>query len=75
MEGVEKEVKEVKEDLKRKRLDIEEGRQKQEKVDDIIAQLVAVVAVLEGQVEQQMILLDHTQTLATHAIKRSCLAR
>ena len=75
IEEVEKEVKEVKEDLKRKRLNVEERKQKQEKVDNVIAQLVVVVAVLEGQVEQQRILLlDHTQTLATHAIKRACLA-
>ena len=73
-EKLEDEVTEVKEDLKRKRQDIEEGKEKQEKTDDIIAKLVAAVAVLEGQVEQQRILLNHTQTLATHAIKRAHLS-
>ena len=52
VEEEEKEEKEEKEDLKRKKSDIEEGRQKQKKVDDAIAQLVAAVAVLEGQIEQ-----------------------
>ena len=73
-EKIEDEITEVKKDLKRKREDIEEGKEKQDKVDDIIAKLVAAVAVLEGQVEQQRILLDHTQTLATHAIKRAHLS-
>ena len=45
-EKLEDEVTEVKEDLKRKRQDIEEGKEKQEKTDDIIAKLVAAVAVL-----------------------------
>ena len=73
-EKIEDEITEVKKDLKRKREDIEEGKEKQDKVDDIIAKLVAAVAVLEGQVEQQRILLDHTQTLATRAIKRARLS-
>ena len=48
-EKIEDEITEVKKDLKRKREDIEEGKEKQDKVDDIIAKLVAAVAVLEGQ--------------------------
>ena len=47
-EKIEDKITEVKKDLKRKREDIEEGKEKQDKVDDIIAKLVAAVAVLEG---------------------------
>ena len=54
--------------------DIEEGEERQEKADNVVVKLVAAVAVLEGQVEQQRILLDHTQMLATHAIKRAHLS-
>ena len=74
-EKIEDEITEVKKDLKRKRDDIEEGKEKQDKIDDLIAKLVAAVAVLEGQVEKQRILLDHTQMLATRADKLNrCLS-
>ena len=53
-----------------------EGKEKQEKISDIIAKLMAAAAVSEGQVEQQKglinhqcVLFEHTQTIATHAIK------
>ena len=71
----------IHEDLERKRKCIEEGQETQVKTDNIIAKLVAAVAVLEGQIEQQrqlinhqQILIDHTQTIATQAIKHACLS-
>ena len=66
------EVKEIRKELKRKRKDIEDVKEKQTTADDVIAKLVATIAVLEGQVNQQreminhqQVLIDHMQTIAT----------
>ena len=81
LEGVENKVKNIQEDLERKRKDIEQGKEEQAITNDTIAKLVAAVAVLEGQVDQQrqlidhqQILIDHAQTIATQAIKRARLS-
>ena len=81
IEKVEDEVKDIKEDLGGKRKELEEGKDKQVKVDDLLAKVIAAIAVLEGQVEQQRLLIqqqrtliDQAQTIATRAIKRARLS-
>ena len=81
LERVETKVEKAQEDLERKRKDIEGVAERQAATDDIIAKLVASVAVLEGQVNQQrelinhqQILIEHAQTIATRAIKRTRLS-
>ena len=81
LERIETKVEKVQEDLERKRKDVEGIKEKQTAADDIIAKLVAAVAVLEGQVNQQrelinhqQILIDYVQTIATRAIKRARLS-
>ena len=81
LERIETKVEKVQEDLERKRKDVEGIKEKQAAADDIIAKLVASVAVLEGQVNQQrelinhqQVLIEHAQTIATRAIKRTRLS-
>ena len=59
IEGVEDKIKEIHEELEWIRMDIEEWKEAQEKMIKIIAKLVAAVAVLEGQIEQQRQLINH----------------
>ena len=59
IEKVEDKVEKIHEDLERKRKYIEEGQEEQVKTDVIVAKLVAAVAVLEGQIEQQRQLINH----------------
>ena len=61
LERVETKVEKVQEDLERKRKDIEGVTERQAATDNIIAKLVASVAVLEGQVNQQRELINHQQ--------------
>ena len=81
LERIETKAEKVQEDLERKRKDIEGVKEKQTAADDVIAKLVAAIAVLEGQVNQQrqlidhrQILIDHAQTIATRAIKHTQLS-
>ena len=50
IEGVEDKVKEIQEDLERKRKDIEQGKVEQATTNDTIAKLVAAVAVVMNSV-------------------------
>ena len=59
-----------------------EGKRKREETDEVISQLVAAVAVLEGQVkglqdlvQQQQGSIQQAQTIATRAIKRARFAK
>ena len=71
IEKVEDEVKEIKEELQRKRKDSEEGQEKQVKFDNLLGKVIAAIVVLEGQIEQHRALIDQAQTIATWAIKRA----
>ena len=68
IEKVEDNVKEIKEELQRKRKDFEEGQVKQVKFDNLLGKVIAAIAVLEGQIEQHRALIDQAQTIATWAI-------
>ena len=52
IEGMEDKIEKTHKDLERKRKDIEEVKEKQTATDDIVAKLVAAIAVLEGQINQ-----------------------
>ena len=62
IEKVEDDIKEIKEELQRKRKDFEDGREKHVKFDDLLGKVIAAIAVLEGQVEQQHLLVQQQHT-------------